>query len=202
MKVYSLLLLLLPVVTFAQIDYNKLKGNKIDAVATYHFSNAYYYNYKINASNLKDSTYKKVSLSQVPEEMLTQKFSSIFAAKSKLIVYAKFTFEYNDLKYSIIKFRKVENNIPAKIDYFIVEFTNNQWKENVKTNTVIENFKTVLSLKDNVFSNFETTEDDNKMADINSYKVKVRDSDNIINIQKFAQVVKSNASLFSKYLDQ
>lgn len=202
MKVYSLLLLLMPVVTFAQMDYNKLKGNKINAIASYKYANATYYNYKINASDLKDSVYTKVSNSKVPEEMLTQKFSSIFASKSKIIVYSKFTFEYNQLKYSIIKYRKVEKNIQGKVDYFVTEYANNNWNEILKFNKVINDFILVSSLNDNVFTYFEVSEDNPKYADIKDLKSKTTDADGTLNIGNLAKNIIENNSLFLKYIDK
>ncbi len=201
-KILSIFLLTISFFAHSQINYSAMKGEKINATYSFHFAKASYYNYKINASDLKDSVYTKVSNSQVPEEMLTQKFASIFANKSKIIVYSKFTFEYNNLKYSIIKFRKFENNTLGKIDYFITEYINNSWNEISRYNNVINDFKIVISLNDNVYTYFEVSEDNPKYADIKEIKSKSTDADGTLNIGNLAKNIAENNALFSKYIDK
>jgi hypothetical protein len=193
---------------FGYSQNNKdLKVIKTNAIASFQFSESYYYDYVVNSNNVTDSIYTKIKSDNLPEALLTKKFSALLevnkeAVLNKLSLLSKITLEYNQEYFSIIKFKSIEGNSVSKTRFFISKKEKDIWEEYTKTNLIIEKVKLILLLNENVFSQFEISENNPKYPEINKLKPLVKDADGVLNIYKLAEVIEKNKVSLSKYLDE
>lgn len=196
-----------PLLGFSQINYENLKGNKINSSASFQFSEAYYYDYVMNSFNGIDSIYTKMYNGNFPETLLTQKYNYLLSTnrdeiQNKISVLSKITVEYNQKKYCFIKFKIVQKEEVSKVSVFVLEKQKETWKENTISNKIIQNIKLVLSLKEDAFSQFEIQENNPEYPEINKLKPLVKDTDGVLNIYKLAEVIEKNKTALAKYLDE
>lgn len=191
---------------YSQNDYKDLKGIKTNATASFQFSESYYYDYVINSNNVTDSIYTKVKSGNLPEFLLTKKFSTLLEANketvlNKISLFSKMTLEYNQEYFSIIKFKTIEGNSISKTIFFISKKENDIWEEYTNTNLILENVKLILLLNENAFSQFEISENNPEYPEINKLKPLIKDADGVLNIYKLAEIIEKNKGSLSKYLD-
>ncbi len=200
------IVLFFPLIVFSQ-DFNNFKGNKIKADASFQFTTAYYYDYQINSSNITDSIYIKVNYEKTPEGLLTQSFSNLFVLNqdsiiNQLVVYSKIIISYNQKEWCFIKFKTKEKELLSKNQVFILSKSDSLWNKKDSINEIINSVKTILSLKNNAFLQFEVAEDNPSYPEINKLKPLVKDADGVLNIFKLADVIEKNKSILGKYLDE
>ena len=191
----------------SQVNFKDLKVVKTNSISCFQFSESFYYNYIINSKNITDSIYTKINISNSPEGLITKKFEEKLKANiekitNKISLFSKFTFEYNQNTFCVIKFKFIEDSKPSKIQIFISKKENNIWKIYAENNDIIHKFKSVLFLKENAFAQFEMNEKNDKYLEINKLKPLVKDADGILNIYKLGEIIEKNKASLSKYLDE
>jgi hypothetical protein len=173
MKIITMLIMLLPNLIYAQlIDYKTLKGKKVNGIASFQFSEAFYYDYIMNSSNLEDSSYVSINQSNSPEGILTQKYSKLLeenidSTVNSIMVYSKLTLAFNLNYFSIIKYRLKSKGINQKIETLVIEKISEKWQTSVKTLKIIEAAKLIMQLKSDAFSQFEYEEENKNYPEIN-----------------------------------
>ena len=66
--------------------YKDLKVIKTNAIASFQFSESYYYDYVVNSNNVTDSIYTKIKSDNLPEALLTKKFSALLEANKETVL--------------------------------------------------------------------------------------------------------------------
>jgi hypothetical protein len=207
MKIITMLILLLPNLIYAQsIDYKAYKGKKVNSIASFQFSEAFYYDYIMNSSNLEDSSYVFINQSNSPEGILTKKYSKLLeenkdSTVNSIMVYSKLTLLFNLSYFSIIKYRLKLKGINQKMETILIEKINDKWQPSAKTSKIIEGAKLIIQLKSDAFSQFEYEEDNMNYPEINRFKKLCRDPDGTLNIIKLARIIEDNKTIFLKYID-
>jgi hypothetical protein len=202
-----LIILFIPSLIYSQsINFEAFKANKIKGVASFQFSNAFYYDYVLNSSNMKDSTYLDIFQNNSPDGVLTKKYSKLFEANkdstvNSISVYSKLTLVFNQDDISLIKYSTNLSGVNQKMEILATEKIDGNWRISTKFSQIIEAAKVVLKLKKNAFSQFEKEEDDKKYLDINRFKKMCKDPDGTLNIIQLAKIIENNKTTFLKYID-
>ncbi|WP_375604870.1 hypothetical protein [Flavobacterium davisii] len=206
-KIIFIAILNFTLLNYSQNNLRELKGIKTNSIGTFQFSEASYYDYLINSSNVTDSLYVKVDYLNSPEGLLTQKFDNLLSINkdsivNKISVFSKISLEYNQEIYCFIKFRSIQHKSISKNQIFISKKESNVWKEYIETSKIIEHLKVIFLLKEKAFSQFEIKDNNPKYPEINKLKPLVRDADGTLNLYKLSKIIEENKSTLSKYLDE
>lgn len=206
MKKILLIILILPLILKAQNNYTNFKGKKIQAIGTFQFSDANYYDYVLNSNNITDSIYVKKIIENNPESLLTIKHGSLLDKNeekiiNKIYLFSKINIQYNQDSYCVIKFKIFENDKFSDVNFFVLKKDSNIWKEYIQNNSIVKDIQKVLSLKNDAYSQFEISDNDSKFPEINKLKPLVKDADGVLNIHKLAVIIENNKELLSKYFE-
>lgn len=183
---------------------NKYESKMINSSASFQFKSASYYDYQINAKKT-DSLYKEVQTGLLPENLLSQKYANFFIKqdpkeKKELVLYSRITLEYNLIRLYFIKFSLRENN-KKNNQIFVYQENKNGWVE-ANNSDIVQKIKTILSLTNSAFSEFEIKENNSKYPEINKLKPLIRDADGTINLFKLAEIIEKNKKELAKYLEE
>jgi hypothetical protein len=199
----TLILILLSFSVFSQ-DFSIYAPKRIDAIGSFQYHSATFFTYDRYSENYEDSVLTKELIGNSIEAFISQANKSIFEANkdsvvNKLLLNTFMSVSNYTSKWEAVKYRTVFGKDTSAYKFIILKLENQKLKIDTESITS-KTLKNILSLKSEVFSQFEYEEPSKTYENLIAIIKKVKDIDGTLNLEKLSKEIEKK-SLKKEYFD-